>query len=326
MGGSKKYKHDIAISFLSKDEPLAIELHDILSENLNVFLYSRKQEDLAGSDGLESFRAAFRNDCLMIVVLYSDGWGETAWTRVEETTIKERCLDEGWDCLFFIMVDESSTPPKWLPKQNIRLNLSDYGIEQAVGAIKGRLQELGGKLKKESALTRAKILEHQSNFRKEKEGLFCSEEGVKSVISEVNIVFKEVEKLSKEILESTKLKYLVGYNDTQCVIRNGRVSLSLDWSLYARNRVENSKLIVTEAIGTILLPGERKMLLRQPKMLSEYEFVPDYTVDREWCWQKSGIRTRNFSSMELADYCFRLFLELVDKADRGELKPPSILD
>lgn len=325
---TKKYKYDIALSFLSKDEPLATELHDRLSENLDVFVYSKKQEDVAGTDGLESFRAVFRNDCLMVVVLYRNGWGKTRWTRVEEDAIKERCFDEGWDNLFFIMVDESSTPPKWLPKSNIRLNLNDYGVEQAVGAIKGRLQELGGKLKKESALTRAKILEHQSNFREEKKSLFCSEEGVNSVLSEVGKVFKEIEKLSAEIMERTKFEYLVGHNGSKCVITNRvlMVTLNLYWIPYARNRVEGSKLIVIEAHGTMSLPGENKRFLRQPKILSEHEFVPDYTPGKAWCWRESGIQAQNLSSGELADYCSRLFLGLMDKADRGVLKAPSILD
>jgi hypothetical protein len=45
-------RYDVAISFLSQDEPLAQSLYEELSKNLLVFVYSKKQEQLAGTDGL----------------------------------------------------------------------------------------------------------------------------------------------------------------------------------------------------------------------------------------------------------------------------------
>lgn len=85
-------QYDVAVSFLSVDEPLALQTHAKLSESLEVFVYSKKQEQLAGTDGLESFRQVFRADSRMVVVLYRDGWGQTPWTRVEEAAIKDRFL------------------------------------------------------------------------------------------------------------------------------------------------------------------------------------------------------------------------------------------
>ena len=71
------YKYAVAISFLSQDEPLALELYGRLSQQLAVFVYSKKQEDLAGTNGIDSFRVAFGSQARLIVVLYRDGWGET---------------------------------------------------------------------------------------------------------------------------------------------------------------------------------------------------------------------------------------------------------
>jgi hypothetical protein len=123
-------KCDVAISFLHKDEPLALQIHSKLSESLDVFVYPKKQEQLAGTDGLESFRQVFRADSRMVVVLYRDGWGQTPWTRVEEAAIKDRFLEQGWEWLLFVMLDDFSTPPVWLPKAEIRLNYSQYGLDQ----------------------------------------------------------------------------------------------------------------------------------------------------------------------------------------------------
>src|SRR3989304_7071387 len=128
MGSNKK--SDVRISFLSQDEPLALELYGRLSQQLVVFVYSKKQEELAGTNGIESFRVAFRSQARLIVVLFRDGWGETPWTRFEQTAITERVVSEGWDCLFFVMLDRAATPPKWLSKTYIRFNFEEYGLEQ----------------------------------------------------------------------------------------------------------------------------------------------------------------------------------------------------
>jgi hypothetical protein len=48
--------------------------------------------------------------------------------------------------LFFIVLDKTSTLPIWLPGNYVRFNYADFGVEQAVGAIKARVQENGGVL------------------------------------------------------------------------------------------------------------------------------------------------------------------------------------
>jgi hypothetical protein len=76
-------------------------------------------------------------------VLFRKPWGETPWTRVEETAIKELCLEEGWSRLFFVRLDSTSDLPKWVPKPHIYLDLTKFTLADLAGAIKARLQELG---------------------------------------------------------------------------------------------------------------------------------------------------------------------------------------
>jgi hypothetical protein len=85
-------KYDVAISVLVQDVALAQSLYDKLSEGLRVFFFPRSQEDLAGTDGLESMRVAFKNDSLLNVVLYPERWGNTPWTAVEAAAVKDSCL------------------------------------------------------------------------------------------------------------------------------------------------------------------------------------------------------------------------------------------
>ena len=121
-----KYLYDVAISFLSGDEPLALNLHEQLSETFSVFMYPKKQEELAGTDGLESFRQAFFSQSRLVVILYRNGWGKTRWTAVEELAIKERMFEGGWRSLLFVMLDQQSTYPAWLPETHVRLDYTKF--------------------------------------------------------------------------------------------------------------------------------------------------------------------------------------------------------
>ena len=93
--GESETKYDVAISFLHKDETLASAINARLSEQFNVFVYSKRQEELVGTNGLESFREAFLAESRLVVVLYREGWAKTPFTRVEEQAIKDRFLDDG---------------------------------------------------------------------------------------------------------------------------------------------------------------------------------------------------------------------------------------
>jgi hypothetical protein len=326
MTVNQEYKHDVAISFLSRDEPLAFELHARLSQHLAVFVYSKKQEQLAGTNGLETFRSAFRNDARLIVVVFREGWGETPWTRIEQTAITERVLADGWDCLFFIMADRQASPPKWLPNTHIRFNLEDFGIEQAVGAIKARLQELGGRLKATDVLQQAKLVEQRAAFYAERERLFLSHEGVNAVRDEVRTIYREVAQRIADIRSSTSVRGDTCADDNCCVVTNGRISVRATWRPRALNRLEHSPLRVEEFNCRILLPGERGYYFKEPAKLSEHEYHPELSVELGWCWVRQGRGAEYLSSSQVADQVVSRFLDLFDRVASGKIEPPNFLD
>jgi hypothetical protein len=71
---SKEFLYDIAISFLAKDEPLAAQLADQFEGRQRVFVYSKKQEALAGTDGEQTFNDVYGKQARLVVVLYRLGW------------------------------------------------------------------------------------------------------------------------------------------------------------------------------------------------------------------------------------------------------------
>lgn len=89
------------------------------------------------------------------------------------------------------------------------------------------------------------------------------------------------------------------------------------------NTLENSFLVIREMNGRVLLPQEREryMVSTEPKELSVHKFDPDITSDKGWCWRSQSDPKCYYTSGDIADYCIQIFLNLVDRADRGDIPP-----
>jgi len=191
-------KFDVAISFLGKDEPTAAALYRELSQSLNVFFFPRRQEDLAGTDGLESMRKPFLEDSRVMVVLYREQWGKTRWTAIEETAVKDACFNGEWKRLFFIALDKSGALPKWLPEYHVRYNWEDFGLDQVVGAIKARVLDSGGLPTPLTPVKRAELLQADELYRGEKARM-NSPEGVAGILESLKDLFKGIEKQCDDV-------------------------------------------------------------------------------------------------------------------------------
>ena len=158
--------YDVAISFKAADEPFAAQLAELLQPALTCFVYSKRQEDLAGRDGVEAFREVFRHRNSLSVVLHRDGWGETPWTRVEETAIRDRCLADGWRHLMVVRMDRAPLRT-WIPDTHLYFDPESFGIEALAGAIKARCVDLGVELRKGTLAERIRLRHEREEFDKE---------------------------------------------------------------------------------------------------------------------------------------------------------------
>jgi hypothetical protein len=161
----KKYKYDVAFSFLQEDERVVIKVDELLNRRVSTFVYSSKQNEMVGKDGIEEFTRVFHTDARLVVVFCRDSWGKTKWTRIEETAIKNRGLEEGFDfCVFIVLDKNSANLPKYYPKSQIWIDIDRYGINGAAAFIEARLQEVGGKIKPDDAITRAEEIEKNHTY------------------------------------------------------------------------------------------------------------------------------------------------------------------
>ena len=74
---SDEFKYEVAFSFLQEDEQLAIEIADRIRDRVctAIFVYSERQNELAGVDGVEKFSLVFAEESRIVLILYRQNWG-----------------------------------------------------------------------------------------------------------------------------------------------------------------------------------------------------------------------------------------------------------
>jgi hypothetical protein len=308
---AEKPKYDVAISFLYKDLATATALSERLGEGLEVFFYPRKQEELTGTDGMVSMREPFFRGSRLVVVLYDEPWGETPWTRIEQTAIQERCLQDGWDGLYFITVGRPKKLPPWMPSQLVRFSLQDFPIEQAVGAIKARVQELGGKISPMTPAKMAQLHAAEVKYQKQREVFFRSQEGMNAARAGVQELFAAMN-LACETAKSggVDLAFSTGRDGgyERFVVTNGAGSLAIEWVPQSSNMLLDAELVVDAFDDRIALPGAPRLMYfdNPPRRSTVARYRPELGRDGAFCWRLGEGVVR---SQAVADECIIGFLE-----------------
>ena len=315
MSPTRSFKYDAAISFLNDDLGLAQQIRDGLAPVLSVFLYADRQQEIAGGDGLAIFRSAFRFDARLVIVLFRSQWGQTPWTRVEQHAVEERFLKEGPEFLFFMMLDKTSTPPPWLHEHLMRFSLPEYSIEQAIGAIKFRLQEIGAKFHKESIVERAARTEELARFNEETRILWKTSEGVIQATKAAEALVDQIEKTFRELVETVPgLRLEVGREHTHIVARTAtKQSVEVAWVNNVINVLDDAYLGIWVFQSRIILPGEKNRYYPggPPKSSQEHRFQPERVRGLDWCWKAGDDSIK--TSTELAEYVVRLLLDELER-------------
>jgi len=90
-----------------------------------------------------------------VVVVLSPSVRRDAVDARGKTAITDRCLKQGWDSLLFVTLDSTSPVPGLAPGHAHPFQHGDVCVEQAVGAVKFRVQQMGGVISPPSPLARA---------------------------------------------------------------------------------------------------------------------------------------------------------------------------
>jgi hypothetical protein len=267
-------------------------------------------------------------DSRVVVVLFRDPWGKTPWTGVEETAIGERCLKQGWSGLVFVNLDQTSTIPSWVPNTHVRFGMEAYGMAGLAGVIKARVQEHGGKLVPADAASEMRRVQREKAFLADRENMMSDRRWIEGTVhASIRSALEEVVRLAEMANAEHGFEIRAGAQDKTCVLRSGFVSLGIGFQQPIFNRVSDYErdecyLRASEFSGSVLLPGERGWIMHQPRELKRHKLKVDVSEVRSLVWRE-GSKTI-IPADKLGDHLFRIFLDLLSRANRGKVERPPL--
>jgi hypothetical protein len=310
------FKYDVAFSFLKGDEDLVSRIDTLLHDRFKTFVPSRREEFIAHTDFERTVHCVSGFEARIVTVLYRDSWGRTGSTLMEETALRNRAHEEGYDFILLIPVDTPPSLPPWIPKKQIWLGLDRWGAEGAAAVIEARVQQAGGNTHEETPLKHAQRLERELVFEEERLSFLHSQEGVRSAQSELAKLFDEIERISKDITKATqKIPLRLDRDEKHLILSTRGLSLDVSWLLWSPNTLEKSSLHVTLWMGLLSVHGAT---IEKPRRLDHSEFSFDRNPGGGLGWRESGGRETFFTSPELAEECLNILLDRIRQDRTGD--------
>jgi hypothetical protein len=293
-----------------------------------VFFYPHNQEELIGTNGIESMRAPFLS-ARVNVVLYRERYGKTPWTGVELAAIQDSCLKTGFRSLLFVQLEKKDGEPDWLPDTHIRCVLGDFTIDQLVGAIKNKAQELGGVIHRPDAMSEAERVKTEAEYIADRDAMMRDRRWIEGTVHHsLSETFKKVKELVPEANKDHGFSILCGTNDYRsCIMRSGFVSLGCGWQQPIWNTVGSDPqhgdcyLRIAEVSGTLLLPGENGWVMHRPHVLKEHRIKVGVTENRELMWLDGR---EQIEPERLADHIVMILMDLISRANQGKVERPPL--
>ena len=300
------FLYDVAFSFLAVDEPLARQINKLVSIRVKTFVYSERQLEIAGSDGVETFSNVFGRDARTVVVLCRAAWGTTTWTRIEETAIRDRLLNEGPDFVTFVLLKKDAKPPKWFPASRLWTDFDLLGISGVATVALERVAHAGRIVREPTPAEYAARLEESRRAEGERLRYLRSPDAVNAANQSVDDLFTTLERLSPDAgiaLERCHPQLITLYRD--------HFTVAVGWHVPFTNTVEESVLSVTEwegrpSLGTTRYAG-------QAEEIRTYEFRFDLIAPGDVGW-RGAKGSAVFSSRRLAEHCAMLLLRRIESA------------
>lgn len=316
----QEYTYDIALSFTQKDEPLAFQIYNLLKTRISCFIYSEEQKKLAGRDGENVFNSVFSKESRIVVVLFSIDWGKTKWTRIEETAIKNKGFDEGYDFVILIPTEKEITPPKWIPKNRIWIGLERWGIESAASVIEAKVQEFHGSIKLESVADKIKKAENDLIEKKKREILLDSADGLKLAFNEVSELKIEIIQHKKQINEKTKDWHFVvrDNNQNRCDIISYGFFLTFQFYQKFRNSADGAYLMIALWNGIFDINGYAIDPFSKNEQIALSRLRFDINEYNQRGWSDTETRQDFISSNKLVENWIERLIDAVTKERKAK--------
>ncbi|MFA7004241.1 MAG: hypothetical protein WC429_09410 [Verrucomicrobiia bacterium] len=303
------YKYDVAFSFLQEDEALAQQLNDLLKGRLVTFIYTERQKGIAGTDGEQTFNRVFSQETRIVVILHRSAWGTRGWTQVEQTAIRNRGFEKGYDFTILIPMSQPIALPEWFPKNRIWADLERWGVEGAVVAIEQRVRDAGGTPREETAENKAARLSRLMVQEQTTREFLGSEKGVRCAWRQVQELFAEIERICGSI-SAAGGKTIVGVHrqpnqSRECTIFCCGYMLHVRW--------ENQYINTLNYAALQLEMTHQDSRHREPVSMFEETFKFGGSNPDDVEWLRNPKDNRHFSTKQMAEYCVKTLLETLEK-------------
>ncbi len=296
-----KYKYDVAFAFLEKDELLAIHIIDLIKDKLNTFIYSKKLEDISNTKPKKKIIDVFEKQSRSIVILFSNKWGTTPWTAIEEKAIRNRASLDGFDFLLCIPLDNPPETPKYLPQTRIWSGLSKLGVKGAAIVIEELVLSLKGGSKPELKTNIKTEIKVEPQFEVESSKFLESVSGLEIAALELKKLFLALETEKNKFQKSDK-NFPIIYNksDRKCTVQYG------EFSIMFYSQIEKSNLLMDLPLYFELQKHESSSNILNILAVEEYHF--EVKKVGEYGWIKDADNVLFISSKKLAENSINLLL------------------
>jgi hypothetical protein len=295
----KEFKYDVAFSFLDRDEPVAIEIANTLSDRVVSFIYSERQAELVGKNGVEEFVRVFKSDARLVVALFRDGWGETPWTRIEKEAIQDRRLVDTSNSFVLVVVDPKSRIPDWVPATHIWQNYSRFGAEGIAATIENRLRELGAAVRAQTVEDRASIVDRAIAFARHRKEFLESERAVELAEKEATRLLHELVELATKIAAfNSELRMSVEPVDCGVEVYARPFLLEVHWNRPYANTLSDSFLSVRLLKEQSSL---RRRVDRDYEVFRSLKFQFSMNESEEMGWRETTAQKQFLDSKRMAE-------------------------
>jgi hypothetical protein len=303
-----EFQYDVAFSFVAQDEALATELDELLSPRVRTFLYSKKQEQLGGTDGEATFNAVFGQQSRIVVILHRAAWGETPWTRIEATAIRNRAMDHGYDFALFIPLDKPPNLPNWVPRNRLWIGLERWGVAAAAAVIEARIHDQGGAPREESLEERAARQARALEFKAERDHSLRSHAGIEAFRRESKSLSAAI-KHGVDRINAGRTCHRLQFRDQPGGPSVLGLKLWLDFSGTNAGPISTQNLYVYVTLcrgAPLMLPGQ---LPEDPVPHLNRKYELDYLPSKNYVWNEQTDHNRSFSSESLAEEILKWYLD-----------------
>lgn len=313
-----EFEYDVAFSFHQMDEGLAQQLSDRLSDRFRTFIYSEHQKVLAGRDGEQAFSEVYAKKARVVVVFCRQEWGGTPFTRIEETAIRGRAFDEGYDFTLFIPTDEPPTVPRWLPRLQLWFGIKRFGLDGAAAVVEQKIQSMGGEVHVESVAERGARAKRARDLAIAQQRFLNSDEGVNAARE---AYFEVLDRLRSDVAEVKEASGLsIAIVEKQHGEKDEIVIHGLNGSVHVSFPVRYTNVLEDYPVLANFQDGPPKVwwltVFEEPRSWAKDRYQYSLLGPDRCGFQEVGGAAREFTPSDLAGHILRRYIDLSEKHER----------